>query len=419
MRSLDKGPQSAAEPLPLLLLVASPSALQEASVLGGSIFLNKLAEQLLDHLGSRSSDEGTVNAEPPSSGLKTFSWGCQLRTKYYVAQIRACMVQQQASTGTQEQDAWLIEPPEAVVFICSRAEQDQLHQARDTLVKISSQTGSEPAAVIEPLAFMKQSFVRPGKHRKPAVLQKEKACADGNSLNDWWVRDVPLKFILSLHCTSSGQRGCCSDSSINSTSNDKSESLISNSGGDTVVWNIGGDVFLEGLEICFVGERTSSPAIGSSLADAEEAAATAIAQQSHRLRKIAEALHCHMWPGLSRLITVEDKTSRGNCISTVSSDDTSSTTANGTVIDATSEKNIGHQSAQRSASQPQGDLGGFQQKDDLEGPCAVMDAESFDALAAAMLDLKQRGPAVASKDRRHAAMMLASRLAALTMCDED
>lgn len=398
---------------PLLLLVASPAALEEAGPLGGPLVLQVLAEQLLEELGSCSPDtEAGATAAASIAGTKAISWLCDLQTKYYTANIRALLLQLQEPAQTQKPQPLLQEPPEAVVFICSTDEHHDLYEARRrALAKAAAQADGEPEVFLEPLPFMKGNFVVQHQHQ-----QKEQS---SSGVSDWWVRRVPLKFIVSLHCNPNGRRcsgGCSGNLSITSAA---SEDDV-----ETVVWNIGGDVFLEGLEVCLVGTRTAEHATAADWAGAP-AAASAVAQQRHRLQKLAQALHCHMWPGLSRISTKTNgnssrtKSSRTNNIHDGDSEMTRPCNAVGVGGSAAGERRHCVTQDMRVFQSGRRESEGLQAEEKDEGVTAPDDVEAFDALAAAMLDLKQRGPSVASEGRRHAAMRLAAQIAALTMCDEE
>lgn len=409
-------PSSSVAPLPLMLLIASPAALKEATPLGGSRLLQALAEQLLELLGDCSHDAGAVPAAvSPTAGR--CCWRCNLRTKYYTANIRALMVQQYEPAKIQGDELLLHEPPEAVVFICSADEQQRLHEARRALTKASSQADSDFSGSLEPLPFMQRSFIiqqRQPVHENGQQLERlEPVNSNGN--DDWWVRGVPLKFLISLHCNASTQHSCCPNT------NNCSTPQASTTDVETAVWNIGGDVFLEGLELCLVNSHTlkHSASAAESL-DGAAPAAYGIAQQRHRLRKVAEAMHCHMWPGLSRLSTkasINNDSSCGiimsKCHSTTSNCNSHSDRKNATgEATAHNTQEVAPQSKKWESESPRAG-------NEDEGPNLVDDAVAFDALAAAMLDLKQRGPLASTKDRRFAAMRLATQLAELTMCDED
>ncbi|KAL8434898.1 hypothetical protein Efla_000709 [Eimeria flavescens] len=378
------------------------------------VFLQTLVEQLLSQLGSCSLVTTAKPVDLASSEAASSSWRCQLETKYYTANIRATFVQQQEPVQTDTQESLLHDSPEGVIFICSRAEQQELHETRLALSRLASEADGQPAGLIEPLPFMTRIPVVQ-KKQQDQKQQQVGGChfrGTGGGSN-WWVRDVPLKFILAVHCNPSARWSCCTGSS-------RSSSASAGDGVDTVVWNICGDVFLEGMELCFAGR--DAPAAVASENPTAASLASFVGQQQKRLKKVAEGLQCHMWPGLSRRgdkrggsgdinhTAIESRSAINEGKSVCSAlKDAKNTIEDGRHPDT---QQIGHNGEKREHKTDPADR-------EKEDGCSLHDVESFDALAAAMLDLKQRGPPASSEGRRREAMRLAAKLAALTMCDED
>ncbi|KAL8449291.1 hypothetical protein Emag_003675 [Eimeria magna] len=397
----------------VLLVVASSAALHETAAFGGSVFLHELIEQLLRHLGTCSIDTET-KPSGSSSPDGIISWRCQMDNKYYTAKLRAVLVQQQEAAQGCKNELLFHESPEAVVFICSQQEQQQLHDARRALTKTFSQEDGEPEGHIEPLPFMKEIYFDRGKRVQGEDHSDRRVQTASSASSSWWVRDVPLKFLISLHCNQGiHQRNCSSNSG--SDPDDEVE---------TQVWNIGGDLFFEGMELCFNAQPT--PRTADTFEPTKASIASMIAQQNHRLKKVAEGLQCHIWPGLSRRGggrgkgSSEEKPPYG-------SSESSCSTSEGTsqcipLVNSNSAKDEGgHKDSRKSndtlcEEKSAKNISALKQDEPLG---SAKDVEAFDALAAAMLDLKQRGSSVASADRRRTAMRLAAQLASLTMCDEN
>ncbi|KAL8269940.1 hypothetical protein Esti_006128 [Eimeria stiedai] len=391
----------------LLLIVSSSAALHEAASFGGSLFLHVLVEQLLGHLGTCSLDIEAKPAGPAASDGDVVSWRCRLENKYYTATIKAFLLQQDESRGLKQKPLFR-QSPEAVVFICTKREQQLLHDARRALSRSSSQEDGEPERYIDPLPFMKEICFNCRKRQQGEEQVDPLVQTTSSVSSSWWVRDVPLKFIISLHCNQGIiQRTCCSNSC---SLNDEVE---------TVVWNIGGDVFLEGMELCFTAQ--AMPRTAATSKPTEAFITSIISQQNHRLKKVAEGLQCHMWPGLSRRGGGQKSLSE-NSPSHGSSQSSCNTSENTSKYIPLANSNKANEEGRHDEDQKSEDAhckakqsNGVSALKKEEPLGSVEDADAFDALAAAMLDLKQRGSSLSLQDRRRTAMRLAAQLAALTI----
>ncbi|XP_026190354.1 uncharacterized protein LOC34619229 [Cyclospora cayetanensis] len=421
--------------LPLLVVVASSAALEEATPLGGPLLLQTLTEQLLLQLGSCLPDDGTGRSGvlcEEAQGCK--SWRCCLRTKYYTAQVRALLVhpqlrsqaepptesqrickneqgldrdeRQRQDNGSREEGNFTpLAAPEAVVFVCSSDEHHELLARRHVVANAAERTTEGKQQPLQPLPFMMKNILL--QQHDLQQQQHQHTQSDGQEVNpetsEWWVRNVPLKFLLSVHCDRNS-RSCSFDCSTSSPIDHEV---------DTAVWIFGGDVFLEGMELCLVCRGANSNSHAASPSPPHKFAADAVSRQQHRLQKIAESLQYHMWPGLTRIKSVTESGSkdRSSVFGRAVNDRRGS--GNSNVEDPA-------QGLEGGASRLVPDVSEEAHNNaHEEGQHSTDDAEVFDALTAAMLDLKQKGPHVSSKGRRQAAMRLASQLAALTMCDED
>ncbi|KAL8431504.1 hypothetical protein ACSSS7_005213 [Eimeria intestinalis] len=398
----------------VLLIVASSATLHETASFGGPLFLHGLVEQLLGHLGTYSLYTETSSTPVTAPNKGAVSWLCRLENKYYSAKIKAILVQQQEAA----QEPLFRESPEAVIFICSHKEQQQLHAARRAMSKGCSHVDEEPEGFIEPPPFMKDTFFGWNGHQQGQEELDPCVQTPRGVTSSWWVRGVPLKFIISLHCNSSKtQQICCSN---NNKSSSSSSSSSFNSGGETEVWILGGDVFFEGMELCFTNASSALDLTSSFIH-------SLLTQQNHRIKKVAEGLQCHMWPGLSRRTAGGSKASGEPRASKGSSDSECGLNESSDKCVSIATPNEEKEEEEKHPDNKKPEDGCWREKDSSGASpaeknkplCAVEDAEAFDALAAAMMDLKQKGSLVSSEDRRKTAMRLAAQLASLTMCDED
>ncbi|CDI81082.1 hypothetical protein, conserved [Eimeria acervulina] len=475
---------AAAEKLPLLLLVVSPAAAAEVAPWGGNALLRQVAQQLLQQLGSvpvQETAEETLEATRDEETVRLTSWRCSIRNKYYSAPIRAVMLQlplqqqeqqqqqpqpkqpqlQQLHQQQEEEQCAAAKPAseacsaaaeetplrkketleaaetpekcrlpaEAVVFICSKQERDKLLATRRLAEAEDEDRHPNSSRLLLPLHCMRNWPV--AKQQQQQQQQEQQEMREGEETgdtDDWWVRDVPLKFIVFIHCSTS------SYSSSWGCSRCSRGSAVLAGNGETEVWLFLKDVFIEGVELCL---NTKEAAAASS--DAAAAAAAVPERQQQRLRAVAEALQCHMWPGLTKCSSnITSSSSNSNSNNSCSS-------SNGSSSNSTSMKRGEQQSEQQqgvdtsAAASTAGAAAGVRERP-REGPAVPKAApaaaasasasatttaateaemEEWESLAAAMMQLKHSGSSVSSQSRRHKAMYLASQLAALSRCDDE
>ncbi|CDJ61002.1 hypothetical protein, conserved [Eimeria maxima] len=465
--------ESAAVELPLLLIAVSPAAAAEVSPWGGNVLLQHLALHLLQQLGSvpvKETAEESLDKTSDCEAIHVASWRCCIRNKYYSAPLRAVMLQlplqqqkqhqpqvkqQRAGTySTGEESAATTEgippseketlggvqrassfslPPEAVVFVCSKSERDKLLAARRLLEGEWGDSCSSRSKLLQPLQCMLSTPLAEEKQQQQQYRHQQTRGEDEvGDTDNWWVRDVPLKFILFVHCSSSN--------SISTWGCDRCSrgTAVLAGRGETEVWVFLGDVFIEGIELCLSpkagASAASDAAPASDTASAEAAAAAAVPQrQQRRLCVVAEALQCHLWPGMKKCNSQSNSSGRESGSSSNSNSSSNCNSSNSNSSNGNSSISMGGEGGQPSEQQQVDGASGAavhagpREKTTVSAaPAAVAapasaeaEMEEWDALAAAMLHLKHKGPSVSSQGRRDKAMYLASQLAALCRCDDD